>query len=245
MSQISSCNSIILRVRAQSIRAIGCYHLCVIHGDLLLTSPNVGCCQLVPSFANALGVFVLFQTSEFHLAWSNGNVAQASLCCRRPHLHYLVLIMLPLPLFPGFSPVYITEHIPNYCSIENFIKLPFQRILIHLNRSPNEGAMTVLFPLLHAVQKISERTTFGNSAILACRNLRLTWFLICWKCNFMGPINIQRYPIVLLRGCAEIDGNKNFLWIDPNMLTTLILWFSGRYIASPLVLSRHHCWTSD
>jgi hypothetical protein len=102
MSQISSCNSMILHVRAQSIRAIRCYHLCVIYGDLLLTSPSVGCCQLVPSFANALGVFVLFQTSEFRLVWSNGSVAQASLCCRRPHLHYPVLIMLLLPLFRGF-----------------------------------------------------------------------------------------------------------------------------------------------
>jgi hypothetical protein len=34
---------------------------------------------------------------------------------------------LLLPLFHGFSPVYITDRIPNYCSIENFIKLPFQR----------------------------------------------------------------------------------------------------------------------
>jgi hypothetical protein len=143
MSQISSRNSMILRVRAQSIRASVCHHLCVIYGDLLLTSPSVGCCQLVPSFANSLGVFVLFQTSEFHLMWSNGSVAQASLCCRPPHLHYLVLIMLLLPLFRGFSPVYITEHIPKYCSIENFIKLPFQRVLIHLNRSPNEGVMAV------------------------------------------------------------------------------------------------------
>jgi hypothetical protein len=90
----------ILRARVQSIRAIGCYHLCIIHGDLLLTSPSIGCCQLVPSYANALGVFVSFQTSD--LVWSNGSVAQASLCCRRPHLHYLVLIMLLLPLFRGF-----------------------------------------------------------------------------------------------------------------------------------------------
>jgi hypothetical protein len=98
--------------------------------------------------------------------------------------------MLLLPLFRGFSPVYITEHIPKYCSIENFIKLPYQRVLIHLNRSPNEGAMAILFPLFHAVQKISERATFGNSAIPACRNLRLTWFLILWKRNFMGiPIS--------------------------------------------------------
>jgi hypothetical protein len=65
----------ILRVRAQSIRAIGCHHLCVIHCDLLLTSPSVECCQLVPCFANGLGFFVLFQTFEFHLVWSNGIIS--------------------------------------------------------------------------------------------------------------------------------------------------------------------------
>jgi hypothetical protein len=171
MSQIYSCNSMIFHVRAQSIRAIGCHHLCVIHCDFLLTSPSVGCCQLVPSLANALGVLVLFQTSEFHLVWSNGSIAQAPLRCRHPHLRYLVLIVLLLPLFRGFSPVYITEHIPKYCSIENFIKLPLQRVLIHLNRSPNEGVMAVLFLLLRAVQQISECATFGNSVISACRNL--------------------------------------------------------------------------
>jgi hypothetical protein len=104
--------------------------------------------------------------------------------------------------FSWISPVYITEHISKYYSIENFMKLTFQRVLIHLNRSPNEGVMAVLFPLLHAVQKISERATFGNSAISACRNLRLTWFLIRWKRNFMGLLNIQRYPVVLPWGCA-------------------------------------------
>jgi hypothetical protein len=150
-----------------------------------------------------------------------------------------------LPLYRGFSPVYITDHIQKYCFIENFIKLPFQRVVNHLNRSPNEGAMAVLFPFLHAVQKISERATFGNSAIPACRNHRLNWFLLRWKRNFMGLLNIQRYPVVLPWGCAEIDGNRNFLWIDLNMLTTLILWSSGRYIASPLALSPHHCWTSE
>jgi hypothetical protein len=141
--------------------------------------------------------------------------------------------------FSWISPVYITEYIKKYYSVKKFIKLPFQRVLIHLNRSPNVGVMAVLFPLLHA-----ERATFGNSAIPTCRNLRLTWFLIRWKRNFMGLLNIQRYLIVLPWGCAEIDGNRNFLWIDLNMLTTLILWSLGRYIASPLALSRHNCWTS-
>jgi hypothetical protein len=152
---------------------------------------------------------------------------------------------LLLPLFHGISSVYITEHIPKYCSIENFIKLPFLRVLIHLNWSPNEGAIAVLFPLFHAVKKISERATFGNSAISACRNLRLTRFMIHWKRNFMGLLNIQRYPVILPWGCAEIDANIDFLWIDPNMLTTLILWSSGHYVASPSALSHRHCWTSE
>jgi hypothetical protein len=118
-----------------------------------------------------------------------------------------------------------------------YTKILFQRVLIHLNRSPNEGAMAVLFPLLHAVQKILERSTFSNSAIPACRNLRLTWFLVRWKCNFIGLLNIQRYPIDLHWDCAEIDVNIDFLQIAPKMLTTLILWSSGRYVASPSALS--------
>jgi hypothetical protein len=102
MSQISSCNSMILLVRAQIICAIGCHHLCVIHRVLLLTSPSVGCCQLVPSFVNALGVFLLFQTSEFHPVWSNESIAQAHLRCRRPHLHYLVLTVCCCLFFVDF-----------------------------------------------------------------------------------------------------------------------------------------------
>jgi hypothetical protein len=96
----------ILCVRVQIIRAIGCRLLCAIYHDLLQTSSYFECCQLVSSFANALGVFVLLQTSEFHHVWSNESIAQASLCYRRPHLHYLVLIMLLLPLLRGFSNEY-------------------------------------------------------------------------------------------------------------------------------------------
>jgi hypothetical protein len=162
-----------------------------------------------------------------------------------PMLLFVVSSSSPLSCSHRVAAVYITQHISKYCSTENFIKLSFQRVLIHLNRSPNEGAMAVLFPLLHAVQKISERATFGNSAISACRNLRLTWFLIRWKRNFMVLLNIQRYPVVLPWGCADIDVNIDLLRIDPKMLTTLILWSSGCYIASPSALSHRHCWTSE
>jgi hypothetical protein len=49
--------------------------------------------------------------------------------------------------FFGFPPVYIKEHIPKYNSIEKLIKLPFQQVLIHLNRSPNEGVMVISLQL--------------------------------------------------------------------------------------------------
>jgi hypothetical protein len=54
-----------------------------------------------------------------------------------------------LSLFHGFPPMSRTEHISKYSSIENFMKLPFQRVVIHWKRSSNKGAMSVL--LQHCV----------------------------------------------------------------------------------------------
>ena len=62
---------------------------------------------------------------------------------------------------------------PKYSSIEKFMKLPFQRVVIHFKRSPNEGVMPVSLLVLRAVQKFLECTTFNVLAIPACRNLRL------------------------------------------------------------------------
>jgi hypothetical protein len=50
---------------------------------------------------------------------------------------------LLLTLLHEFTHAYRTEHIPKYSSIEKTIKLPFQRVLIRLNQSPDEGAMAV------------------------------------------------------------------------------------------------------
>jgi hypothetical protein len=107
-----------LLVCAQSVYAIGCCPLCVILRGLLQTSPCIGCRQHVSSFANAPGVFVLFQASEFLHVWCSGSIAQTSLRCCHPHLHSLVLIVLLLPLPHRFSPIYITELIPKYDSIK-------------------------------------------------------------------------------------------------------------------------------
>jgi hypothetical protein len=121
--------------------------LYVLLRGLLQTTPCIGCRQLVSLFANAPRVFVLFQASEFLHVWSSGSIAQTYLRCCRPHLHSLVLIVLLLPVHHGFSPVYITELIPKYSSIKKFIKLPFQWVLIHLNRSSYEGGMAVSLQL--------------------------------------------------------------------------------------------------
>jgi hypothetical protein len=102
---------------------------------------------------------------------------------------------LLLLLLRGFTPAYRTEHIPNYSSIEKFIKLPFQQVLIRLNRNPNEGAMAV--SLQHCLlSRISACATIGDSAISACRNLRLPCRLIRWNVDFMELLKIQMYPTV-------------------------------------------------
>jgi hypothetical protein len=43
---------------------------------------------------------------------------------------------------------------------------------------------------------ISGRVALGDSGITACRNFRLSWFLICWNRNFMGLLNIPKIPSV-------------------------------------------------
>jgi hypothetical protein len=102
---------------------------------------------------------------------------------------------LLLPLLCGFTPASRTEHIAKYSSIEKFIRLSFQWVLIRLNRSPNEGAMTV--SLQHCLlSRISACATIGDSDISACRNLRLPCCLIRWNVYFMELLKIQLYPIV-------------------------------------------------
>jgi hypothetical protein len=108
-----------------------------------------------------------------------------------------------LSLFHGFPPLSRTEHILNYSSIEKFMKLLFQRVVIHRKRSSNKGAMSVLLQRCVLSKLISGRVALGDSGITACRNLWLSWFLICWNRNFMGLLNIQKYSVFSLRDHAE------------------------------------------
>jgi hypothetical protein len=70
---------------------------------------------------------------------------------------------------------------------------------------------------------ISGRVALGDSGITSCRNLRLSWYLICWNRNFMGLLNIQNiqcFPFETMQNFDEIGG---FLRIDPETLMILII----------------------
>jgi hypothetical protein len=59
------------------------------------------------------------------------------------------------------------------------------------------------FSVVCCPKLISGRVALGVSVITACRNLRLSWFLICWNHNFMGILNIQKYLVFSLRYHAK------------------------------------------
>jgi hypothetical protein len=80
--------------------------------------------------------------------WScmlNGVIGRPSLQCCHHHLLFLVLIISLLSLFHRF-PLCPEQNIyqNKYSSIEKFMKLPFQRVVIHRKRSSNKGAMPIL-----------------------------------------------------------------------------------------------------
>jgi hypothetical protein len=59
------------------------------------------------------------------------------------------------------------------------------------------------FSIVCCPKLISVRVALGDSGITACRNLRLSWFLIIWNHNFMGLLNIQKYSVFFYRDHAE------------------------------------------
>ena len=71
--------------------------------------------------------------------------------------------------------------------------------------------MPVSLLALRAVQKFSECSPFNVLTIPACRNLRLTWFLIRWNENFVELLNIQKCTVISSEVEQNIDENSIFL----------------------------------
>jgi hypothetical protein len=96
------------------------------------------------------------------------------------------------PLCPGqtiYQNVALLESLWNYLSnIWSFIE----------NGVQTRELCPFYFSVVCCTKLISGRVALGDSGITACRNLWLSWFLICWNCNFMGLLNIQKYPVFSL-----------------------------------------------
>jgi hypothetical protein len=67
------------------------------------------------------------------------------------------------------------------------------------NRFQTRELCPFYFSAVRCPKLISGRVALSDSGITACRNLRLSWFLISWNHNFMCLLNIQKYPMFSLR----------------------------------------------
>jgi hypothetical protein len=108
-----------------------------------------------------------------------------------------------LSLFHGYPPLSRTEHISKYSSIEKFMKLPSNVWSFIENEVQTRELCPFYFSAVCCPKLVSGRVALSDSGITACRNLWLSWFLICWNRNFMGLLNIQKYLVFSLRDHAE------------------------------------------
>jgi hypothetical protein len=123
----------------------------VICRGLLATSLFVEGRPLVYLFTIVLGVLPLLQALNLIMyAWwkrrLNSSLLSSSLSSSflfSSHCSYLFLM--------EFNPMYSTDHIPKYRSIEKFMKLPFQRVVIDFKRSSYEWVMVISILALRAV----------------------------------------------------------------------------------------------
>jgi hypothetical protein len=118
--------------------------------------------------------------------------------------------------FHKFSSLSRSDHVENNSFHVWCMKFYFHQVFIHPQRTPIEWVMPVL-PRRCNLSKADFRLHITQCFCHISLYGSSNWRH--WSCDFR-------------------------LHIAPK-LTTLILWFSGRYIASPLALSRHHCWTSE
>jgi hypothetical protein len=95
-----------------------------------------------------------------------------------------------LSLFHGF-PLYIEQNIYQnialFKSLWNFLSNVWSFIE---NGVQTRELCPFYFSIACCPKLISGLVALSDSSITACRNLWLSWFLICWNCNFIGLLNI-------------------------------------------------------
>jgi hypothetical protein len=126
--------------------------------------------------------------------------------------------------FSCISPLSRTEHISKYSSIESLWNYLSSMWLFIKNGVQIRELCTFYISVVCGQKLISGRVAGTSncldSGITCCRNLQLSWFLICSNHSFMGLINIQCFPFETTQNFDEISG---FLRIDPATLMILII----------------------
>jgi hypothetical protein len=95
-----------------------------------------------------------------------------------------------------------TEYVLNRSTIANSLKLSFQRVVIHPDRTPNKRVMPFYFVGASCPGLISEWVTPKDLVVTSCMGLLKCWFLMNWKVDLMEHLNIQFFPFVHLWTCA-------------------------------------------
>jgi hypothetical protein len=130
--------------------------------------------------------------------WScmlNGVIGHPSLQCCYHHLLFLILIISLLSLFHGFPlcpEQNIYWNIALLKSLWNYLSNMWSFIE---NGVQTRELCPFYFSSACCPKLISGRVALGDSGITACRNPRLTWFLIGLNHNFIVLLNIQTFSV--------------------------------------------------
>jgi hypothetical protein len=177
-----------------------------VHGDVTIL-----CSSLLPSSDISMYLCVFCFCIDLSMLlnfwiWScmlNGVIGRSSLQCCHHHLLFLVLVISLLSIFHGFplcTEQNIYRNIALLKSLWNYLFSVWQFIE---NGVQTRELCLFYFSIACCPKLIFGRVALGDSGITACRNLWLSWFLICWNCNFMGLLNIQKYSVFSLRDHTE------------------------------------------
>jgi hypothetical protein len=71
------------------------------------------------------------------------------------------------------------------------LKLSFQRVVIHPNRTPNKRVTPFLLHQCKLSRLISERVTPNDLVVTPCTGLLKCWISMRWKEDFVVLLNIQ------------------------------------------------------
>jgi hypothetical protein len=104
--------------------------------------------------------------------------------------------------FTSFSSTSRTEYVLNHHSIAKCLKLSFQRVVIHPDRTRTRELRPFYFVCASCPRLISECVTPKDLVVTSCTGLIKCWFLMHWKVELMEHLNIQFFPFLHLLTCA-------------------------------------------